>query len=172
MRQALIMFLTLVAVSFAMPSGSQEVNDGWNEAKWGMTPDQVEKVIGSPMSVPDLAKVCRGPCNEGTALELEDYELNGQHFTVRFWFSNPDKRLQAVSMYGKNLDKENGKAVFTQMRGFFEKIYGGHESIVLKHGDFVLSWTLRSTKISLYSNTADHFTVLYEQRMDKQNGGS
>jgi hypothetical protein len=170
-RQALILILTFGAVSFAIASAGEDVN-GWQEAKWGMTPDQVQRVLTSPTSVADLTKVCRGPCNEGTALELEDYQLNGQHFTVRFWFGKPDERLQAVSMYGKNLDKENGKEVFTQMRGFFEKIYGAHESIVLKQGDFVLSWTLQSTKISLYSNTADHLTVLYEQRMGKQNSGS
>ena len=74
-----------------------------------MTPDQVQKVLNYPVSAADLAKVCREPCNEAEALELDDYDLNGQHFTVRFWFGKSDSRLEGVSMNAKQLDQTDGK---------------------------------------------------------------
>ena len=51
-------------------------------------------------------------------------------------------RLQAVSMYAKQLDDTNGNEAFTKMKNFLETSYGTPGSIALKRGDFVISWTL------------------------------
>jgi hypothetical protein len=169
-RLTILSVLAVATLAFAPPAASEDIN-GWLNAKWGMTPDEVQKVLSYPTSVADLAKVCHGACNEGAALELGDYELNGQHFVVRFWFSKPNMRLQAVSMYAKQLDKDNGKAAFGKMKSFLEAVYGPRESVALQHEDFVVTWTLPSTTITLISNATDQMTVLYEQRTDKESEG-
>ena len=56
---------------------------------------------------------------EGAALELDDYELKGEHFIVRFWFAKPDKRLHTVSMYAKQLGAETVIEAFTEMKHVF-----------------------------------------------------
>ena len=135
-----------------------------------MTPDQVQKVLSYPTSVADLAKVCREKCDEGAALELDVYQLDGQHFVVRFWFTKDDMRLQAVSMYAKQLDDTNGNEAFTKMKSFLETSYGTPSSIALKQGEFVISWKLPSTTLTLYSNATNSMTLLYEERSNKENG--
>jgi hypothetical protein len=170
-KRTILEVLAFAMLAFAMPAAGEDIG-GWQEAKWGMTPDEVQKVLSYPTSVADLAKVCRGPCNEGTALEIEDYELNGQHFIVRFWFANPDMRLQAVSMYAKQLNKDNGSEAFTKMKNFLGTVYGSPASFALKHEDFIVTWGLQSTTITLYSNAADQITIVYEERTDKEGGKS
>jgi hypothetical protein len=91
-------------LAHAALAGNTDVN-GWQDAKWGMTPAEVQKAVGLPMSFADLAKVCDKTCDEGAALELDDYNLNNQHFVVRLWFNKPDTRLHTVSMYEKNQTK-------------------------------------------------------------------
>jgi hypothetical protein len=71
----------LVSAMLALPVAGADI-DGWHEAKWGMTLDQVQKALSYPTFEADLAKLCRKECNEGAALELDDYESNGLHFTV------------------------------------------------------------------------------------------
>jgi hypothetical protein len=112
-KQAVLGILAFVILAFAGPAAGEDIG-GWQEANWGMTPDEVQKILSYPTSVADLAKVCRGPCNEGAVLELDDYKLNGQHFIVRFWFTKPDLRLKPVSMYAKQLDDANGNEAFTK----------------------------------------------------------
>ena len=170
MKRTVLGILALATFTFAPPAVGEDIA-GWQEAKWGMTPSDVQKVLSYPTSVADLAKVCRVPCNEGEALELDDYELNGQHFIVRLWFAKPDLRLRAVSMYAKQLDDANGNEAFTKMKSFLEASYGTPKSIALKLGDFVISWTQPSTTITLYSAT-NNLTIVYEQRSDKENGKS
>ena len=171
MERAFLGILAFAALAFARPAGSQDLG-GWQDAKWGMTPDEVQKVLSYPTSVADLSKVCHEPCNEGAALELEDYDLNGQHFIVRFWFTKPDLRLQAVSMYAKHLDDANGNEAFPKMKNFLETSYGKPATISMKGGDFVISWTLLSTTITLYSNTTNGMTLIYEERSGKETGKS
>jgi hypothetical protein len=166
-----LQILAFLIIVLARPVAGQDIG-GWHEAKWGMTPNEVQKVLSYPTSVADLTKVCRGPCNEGSALELDDYELNGHHFMVRFWFTNPDMRLQAVSMYAKQLDKDSGGGAFAKMRNFFETVYGAPKSISLKHEDFIITWVLQSTAITLYSNATDQLTIVYEERTDRKDGKS
>jgi hypothetical protein len=81
-------------------------------------------------------------------------------------------RLQAVSMYAKQLDDANGNEAFTKMRSFLETSYGKPGSIALKRGDFAILWTLPSTTITLYSNATNNMTIVYKERSDKQNGKS
>jgi hypothetical protein len=133
-----------------------------------MTTDEVQKVLSQPTRAVDLAKVCHEPCNESAALEVDDFELNGQHFVVRFWFSKPDARLQAVSLYAKQLDDANGNEVFTKMKRFLEASYSKPGSIAMKRGDFVISWTQPSTTITLYSNATNYVTIVYEERSDHE----
>ena len=159
--------LIFAALAYAAAVAGEDVG-GWQEAKWGMTPDQVQKVLSYPTSIADLAKACRGPCNEGAALDLDDYDLNGQHFLVRLWFAEPDKHLQAVSMYAKQLDKSNGNEVFTRMKNHLESVYGRPKSIALDPDNFVVTWVQQSTAITLYSNATDRMTIVYEQRPDKE----
>jgi hypothetical protein len=160
--------LIFALLALATPAAGEDIN-GWHEAKWGMTPDQVQKVLSYPTVEADLAKLCSKECNEGAVLELDDYELNGRHFTVRFWFSKPDKRMQAVSLYAKQLS-DNDNPAFTEMKGFLEAIYGSPQSYALQHGYFEIKWRLSSTMVTLHSNTKNEMTIIYEERSDKESG--
>lgn len=162
--------ISVLAVLAVVAAVASEDIGGWHEAKWGMTPDQVQKVLDYPASVADLAKVCREPCNEAEALELDDYDLNGQHFTVRFWFGKPDSRLEGVSMHAKQLDQADGQEALMKIKNFLETSYGAPGSIGMDRGHFVFLWTLPSTKITLYSDATNDMTILYEQRKEKENG--
>jgi hypothetical protein len=170
-KRTIFGILVFATLAFSLPVAGEDIG-GWQEAKWGMTPDEVQRVLSYPTSPANLAKVCGEKCNEGAALELDDYELNGQHFIVRLWFAKSDMRLQAVSMYAKQLDNENGNAAFTKMKSFLETSYGTPGSAALKHGDFVISWTKASTTVTLYSNATNNMTIVYEQRADHEGGKS
>jgi hypothetical protein len=170
-KRTVLGILALATLAFAPPAVGDDIG-GWQEAKWGMTPNEVQKVLSYPTSVADLAKVCGEKCNEGAALELDDYQLDSQHFVVRFWFAKSDMHLQAVSMYAKQLDNGNGNEAFTKMQGFLEASYGAPKSVSLKRGDFVISWIVPSTTITLYSNATNNLTIVYEERTDKENGKS
>ena len=169
MKQTVPGILAFAIFALTLPAAGEDIS-GWHEAKWGMTPDEVQRVLSQSTRAADLAKVCHEPCNEGAALELDDFELNSQHFVVRFWFSKPDVRLQAVSMYAKQLDDSNGNEAFTKMKSFLEASYGKPASIAMKRGDFVISWTQPSTTITMYSNAANYMTVAYEERSDHELG--
>ena len=161
--------ILVVATLAVVAAVAGEDTGGWHEAKWGMTPDQVKKVLSYPVSTADLAKVCREPCNEAEALELDDYDLNGQHFTVRFWFGKPDSRLEGVSMHAKQVDHTDGKDVLMKIKSLLETSYGAPGASGMDRGHFVFLWTLPSTKITLYSDARNDTTVLYEQRREKEN---
>ena len=171
MKRTVLGISALAALAFA-PFAAGEDFGGWQEAKWGMTHIEVQKILSYPTSVADLAKVCGEKCDEGAALELDDYQLDSQHFGVRFWFTKGDMHLQAVSMYAKQLDDTNGNAAFTKIKSFLETAYGTPGSIALKRGDFVISWKLRATTITLYSNATNNLTIVYEERSDKESGKS
>jgi hypothetical protein len=162
--------ILVVATLAVVAAAAGEDIDGWHEAKWGMTPDQVQKVLNYPVSAADLAKVCREPCNEAEALELDDYDLDGQHFTILFWFGKPDSRLEGVSMHAKQLDHTDGKEALMKIKNFLETSYGAPGSVGMDRGHFVFLWTVPSTKITLYSDAANEMTILYEQKREKENG--
>jgi len=168
-KQTVLGILTAATLAFTLPAAGEDIA-GWHEAKWGMTTDEVQKVLSQPTHAVDLAKVCHEPCNEGAALELDAFELTGQYFVVRFWFSKPDARLQAVSMYAKHLDDANGNEAFTKIKDFLGASYGKPGSIAMKHGDFVISWTQQSTTITLFSNATNYVTIVYEERSDHEGG--
>jgi hypothetical protein len=120
-KRTVLGILALATLAFAPPAIG-----GWQEAKWGMTPNEVQKVLSYPTSVAELAKVCGEKCDEGAALELDDYQLDSQHFVVRFWFAKSDMHsciCQAVSMYAKQLDDTNGNEAFTKTKRFLETSY-------------------------------------------------
>ena len=171
MRRTILGILASAILASA-PTATGADTGGWQEAKWGMTPAEVQKILSYPTRIADLAKVCGTDCNEGAALELDDYQLDGQHFVVRLWFTKPDIRLQAVSLYAKQLDDANGNEAFSKIKKFLETSYGTPGSITLKRGDFVISWRLPSTTITLYSNAMNNLTIVYEQKSDKQSGKS
>jgi hypothetical protein len=158
----------LVSAMLALPAAGEDI-DGWHEAKWGMTLDQVQKALSYPTFEADLAKLCGKECNEDAALELDDYESNGLHFTVRFWFSKSDKRLEAVSLFAKRLNDKDNPA-FSEMKRYLETVYGSPKSFALQQGYFEITWQLPSTVITLHSNTTDQLTIIYEKRSDKESG--
>jgi hypothetical protein len=169
-KRSVLVILAFATLAVAAATAGEDMGGGWQEAKWGMTPDQVQKILSYRASAADLAKVCREPCNEAEALELDDYDLNGQHFTVRFWFSKPDSRLEGVSMHATRLDPTNGKEALMKIKNFLETSYGASGSITMDRGHFVFLWTLPSTNITLYSDAANDITILYERRREKENG--
>lgn len=168
MKRTILGISAFVMLALAPPATGEDIS-GWQEAKWGMTPEQVQKVLSYPTFEADLAKLCSKECNEGAALEMDDYELNSLHFTIRFWFSKPDKRLQAVSLFAKQLNSNDNHA-FTEMKHFLETAYGSPKSFALQHGYFDIRWELPSTMITLISNTTSEMTILYEERSDKESG--
>ena len=165
-----VVILALLGLAFALPAEEEDIN-GWQEAKWGMTPDEVQKAVSYPTFEVDLAKLCSKNCEEGAALELDDYELSGQHFTVRFWFTKSDKRLQAVSMYAKQLDDDDHQA-YPKIKHFLENLYGSAQSSSLRVGYFEFTWKLPSTTITLHSNTTNVITIIYEERAANEGGKS
>ena len=167
MKRAVLTSLALSMLAYAALAASNEIN-GWQDVKWGMTPGEVQQAMGQQMSVADLAKVCSKTCNEGAVLELDDYDLNDQHFVVRLWFTKSDTRLHTVSMYAKKLDEGIGNESFSKMKNFLEGTYGAPRSVTLKHGYFTVTWELSSTIINLYSNTTDQMTIVYKQLADKE----
>ena len=171
MKRTVLGILALATLALVPPAAGEDIG-GWQEAKWGMTPSEVQKVLSYPTSVADLARVCGEKCDEGAALELDDYQLDSQHFLVRFWFTKRDMHLRTVSMYAKQLADTNSKAAFTKIKSFLEASYGTPRSTALRNGDFVISWILPSTTITLYSNTTDNTTIVYEERSKKENGKS
>jgi hypothetical protein len=161
---ASLMFSMLAHAALA---GNNDV-DGWQAAKWGMTPDEVQKAVGQPMSFADLAKICDKTCDEGAALELDDYSLNNQHFVVRLWFNKLDTRLHTVSMYAKKPDENVDKNDFSKMKAFLEDAYGAPRPVSLRRGYFTVVWETPSTRISLYSNATDQTTIVYDRRTDEE----
>jgi hypothetical protein len=164
-KRAVLGILAFAILAIAPPADSDEVS-GWQEARWGMTPDEVQKALSYPTSVADLGKVCGEKCDEGAALELADYDLNGQHFMVRFWFTKSDVRLHTVSMYATKFEN----TAFTKTKIFLEHLYGPAKTTGLKRGYFTVIWELPSTVITLFSNTTDEMTVVYDTRT-KENPG-
>lgn len=155
-----ILFLgVLVIPAFADNEGLV----GWQDAKWGMTPGEVQKVLKYPMRRADLSKVCGENCEEGSALELEDYVLDGQHFIVRFWFTKPNEHLHIVSMYTKRADHDADSTAFGKIKELYQGLYGSPRSVTLKGGYFIVTWLLPATMITLYSNTTSETTIVYEE---------
>ena len=163
MKKAMLVILAFAALSVAALADSEDIS-GWNEAKWGMTPDQVQGALKYPALVADLAKVCGKKCDEGAALELENYDLNGEHFAVRLWFAATDMHLHLVSMYAKQPDDK----AFANIKESLEHSYGSPQSVTLKHGYFIVSWVRPSTIITLYSNAANELTIVYGENTEKQ----
>jgi hypothetical protein len=170
-KRTVLGIFALATLAFVPPAAGEDI-DAWQDAKWGMTPDEVQKVLSYPTSVVDLAKVCGEKCEDGAALELEDYVLDGQHFVVRFWFANPELRLHTVSMYAKQPGSGNNDGGFAKMKGYLEDLYNSPRSTELRHGYFIVSWELASKKITLYSNTTDTMSVVYEKTSEKGSEGS
>jgi hypothetical protein len=162
--------LALAIFMLAVPANSEDVS-GWNEAKWGMTPDQVQKALKYPMLEADLASVCGEKCDEGAALQLDNYSLNDQHFMVRFWFTKPDRRLHTVSMYAKPDDNGKDNQAFGKMKDYLQMVYGMPGSVSLNQGNFLVTWSLPLTKITLYSNAENRITVIYDEKSAKEAGG-
>ena len=171
MKQTILGILALAFLSFAPPAGAEDVS-GWHDAKWGMTPDEVQRALSYPTSVADLASVCGEKCAEGAALQLDDYDLSGQHFMVRFWFTKPDKRLHAVSMYTKARDDASHNEAFTKIKDYLQTVYGSPQSVSLDRGRFIFKWLLSSTTIILNSNATNQTTIVYEEKTSKAGGGS
>ena len=164
-KRAVLWILTFAALAIPALASNEDIV-GWQDAKWGMNPEEVQKILKYTTRTADLSKVCGEKCEEGAALELEDYVLDGQHFMVRFWFTKTDVRLHTVSMYSTKFDN----TAFTKMKIFFENSYGPAKSTGLKRGYFTVIWELPSTKITLFSNTTDEMTVVYDKRTTENPG--
>src|SRR5262249_7718545 len=137
-----------------------------------MPPNEVQRVLNYQTSAVDLARVCGEKCDDGAALEVEDFVLDGQHFLVRLWFTNPELRLHTVSMYAKQSGSGNNDGGFAKIKGYLGGIYNAPRSTELRHGYFVVALGLGSTKITLYSNTTDTMAVVYEETSKIEGGGS
>jgi len=170
-KRTVLGILAFATLAFAPPAGGEDIG-GWQDTKWGMTPNEVQKVLNYPTSAVDLARVCGEKCEDGAALEVEDFVLDGQHFMVRLWFTNPELRLHTVSMYAKQSGSGNDDGGFAKMKGYLGGLYDPPRLTELRHGYFVVAWELGSTKITLYSNTTDTMAVVYEEISKTEGRGS
>ena len=168
MKRAILWVLGLAGLAIPAFANNEDIV-GWQDAKWGMTPEEVQKVLKYPTSRSDLSKVCGERCGEGAALELEDYVLDSQHFMVRFWFTKADEHLHIVSMYLKKADHEINSQTFGKIKQFYENLYGSPGSVTLKGGFFVVSWIFPATIVTLYSNTRNETSVVYEEAKEGEN---
>ena len=51
-----VVILAFLSVAFALPAEAEDIN-GWLDAKWGMTTDEVQKALSYPTFEVDLAKL-------------------------------------------------------------------------------------------------------------------
>ena len=171
MKRTVLGILAFATLAFAPPAGGEDIG-GWQDTKWGMTPNEVQKVLNYPTSAVDLARVCGEKCEDGAALEVEDFVLDGQHFMVRLWFTNPELRLHTVSMYAKQSGSGNDDGGFAKMKGYLGGLYDPPRLTELRQGYFVVAWEQGSTNITLYSNTTDTMAVVYEETSTTEGRGS
>jgi len=137
-----------------------------------MTPDEVQRALNYPTLAADLASVCSEKCDEGAALQLDDFELDDRHFIVRFWFTKQDIRLHIVSMYAKPPASGSGAGSFAQIKAYLQKIYGPARSISMDRGHFVVTWALTSTTITLYSDGSNDMSIVYQEKPSGEAGKS
>jgi hypothetical protein len=57
-KRTILGISAFVMLALAPPATGEDIS-GWQEAKWGMTPDQVQKVLSYPTFEADLAKLCK-----------------------------------------------------------------------------------------------------------------
>jgi hypothetical protein len=103
-KRAFLGILAVTALVFARPAGSEDVS-GWQGAKWGMTPDQVQKVLNYPTLVADLASVCGEKCDEGAALQLFESVPAGRLLCTRDRWQARDGYDLAVRIDGAGLSQ-------------------------------------------------------------------
>jgi hypothetical protein len=161
-QRALSWIFVLAVATIPAFADNQEIA-GWQDAKWGMTPEALQSVLKYPTRKADLSKVCGDKCDEGAALELDDYLFNGQRFMVRFWFAKSDVHLHTISMYAKQQNRDSHGDLFGTMKYYFQNAYGSPQDITLKNGHFIVAWVLPQTAITLYSNTTNETTVIYKE---------
>jgi hypothetical protein len=167
-KRAVLLVLGFAGLAIPALANNEDIV-GWQDAKWGMTPEEVQKVFKYPTRRSDLSKVCGEKCEEGAALELEDYVLDGQHFMVRFWFAKADEHLHIVSMYAKKADHEIDSVTYGKIKQSYQSLYGSPRSVTLKDGYFIVSWVLPATMITLYSNTTSETTIVYQEAKEGEN---
>jgi hypothetical protein len=161
-KRAFLWIFVVTLAAIPALADDQQIT-GWRDAKWGMTPDAMQSVLKYPTRKADLSKVCGNKCDEGAALELDDYVLNDQHFLVRFWFTKNDVHLHTISMYAKEQNRDSTYDLFGTMKNYYQNAYGSPRDITLKSGYFIVSWALPETTITLYSNTTNEMTVVYQE---------
>jgi hypothetical protein len=96
MNRKIFHLLVGLALLYMRPAFAGDIA-GWRDARWGMTPHQVINVLGTLVRQPDRNRLCRD-CPWDTLLELDNYVIAGQAFTVSFHFSKRDHRLIVVSL--------------------------------------------------------------------------
>jgi hypothetical protein len=75
-------------------------------------------------------------------------------------------------MYAKQPGSGNDDGGFAKMKGYLAGLYDSPRSTEFRHGYFIVTWELGSTKITLYSNTTNTMAAVYEETSKKGEGGS
>jgi hypothetical protein len=166
MKKLLLALVTTLGLLFASSANSAAMN-GWQGAKWGMTPDEVQRALKYPTVPQDMTETCSEPCQDGAALDINDYDADGQHFKVRFWFTKPGLRLATISLYAKPIHTGDlaGIILYSKMYELLLKTYGAPQNATQQGNELSTIWVLPLTSIELHSNTLDYMTVLYQSRV-------
>jgi hypothetical protein len=163
MNKLLTALIALIGFLSAQPANSADVN-GWQGAKWGMRPNEVQTALRYPTVPTDMTNSCPEPCRDGAALDINDYDVDGQHFRVRFWFTKLGLHLNTISLYAKPIQEDSGIILYNKIDKLLLKTYGAPQSVIQEGGTMSTTWVLPSTSIELNSNTLDYMTVVYQAR--------
>jgi hypothetical protein len=147
MRKSLvyaIFSLLLTSVAHATP---ESVN-GWRQARWGMTEEQVMKTFkGEAVSVeqPKTTLTMRG------LVQIPAFSLASTSFEVTFWFA--DKHLQQISLT-KDMSYPGGRNYFRIIESMLREKYGppatDRSSDNSSPAAWKIDWNLKGSNISLF----------------------
>src|SRR6266446_4321451 len=150
---AIVIFAVLLPIAGLSQNGDSPRDiDGWGKTRWGMTESEVLTALpGEAVQLATPDKFKSGKASIG----IEDFELTGYRFVVRFVFDTVNRRLNAVNLKLKGNDEFIAERAFQDLEKALTEKYGPatyrkedrREDIHNK-----ASWRLSKTMIDLNFN--------------------
>jgi hypothetical protein len=167
---AVVIFTVLLPIA-GHPQGATSPRDiaGWGKTSWGMTESEVLTVL--PGEAIRLAKPDKFDSGEAL-IGIEDFELAGGRFSVRFVFDTVNRRLNAVNLQLRESNTLIAERAFHTLEKALTEKYGlaSYRNEDRKRGalgltiDNKASWRLSKTMIELkflYLEGVSHVLVLH-----------
>ncbi len=152
MKTKIIVCFLFFGLICALPTfGQLKDVQGWREAKWGMTEDEILKAFKGEAVHLDKAQDW-DQLNLYASIGINNYDINGDKYNVYFAMDKTAKTLKMIQIYAA--DKQYGlfQMRFKNLEPIFTEKYGApsfkdnSDRIVNKS---VVAWYFPSTKIEL-----------------------